>query len=84
MISRTDERFVHNSQQRNVFLLVDEVRIRPTVAFSGGVLNDMAKMNWTQKQQCKHSYHDTHKDNSFGDEMKDEYILLSSFCIKHL
>ena len=32
-------------QQRNVFLLVDEVKIRPTVAFSGGVLNGMAQNN---------------------------------------
>lgn len=36
-------------QQRNVFLLVDEVQIRPTVAFSGGVLSGMAKNN----QDCK-------------------------------
>lgn len=32
-------------QQRNVILLVDEVKIRPTVAFSGGVLSGMAKNN---------------------------------------
>jgi hypothetical protein len=30
-------------QQKNVVLLVDEVKIRPTVAFSGGVLSGMAK-----------------------------------------
>ncbi|XP_070196711.1 uncharacterized protein [Littorina saxatilis] len=35
----------HKPQQRNVFLLVDEVKIRPTVAFSGGVLSGMAKNN---------------------------------------
>ena len=34
---------VKNSQQKNAFLIVDEVKIRPTVAFSGGVLNGMAK-----------------------------------------
>lgn len=33
---------VPKEQQKNVFLLVDEVKIRPTVAFSGGVLNGMA------------------------------------------
>ena len=33
---------VKNSQQKNAFLIVDEVKIRPTVAFSGGVLNGMA------------------------------------------
>ena len=32
-------------QQRNVFLLVDEVQIRPTVAFSGGILSGMAQNN---------------------------------------
>ena len=30
-------------QQKNVFLLIDEVKIRPTVSFSGGVLSGMAK-----------------------------------------
>ena len=30
-------------QQKNVVLLVDEMKIRPTVAFSGGVLSGMAK-----------------------------------------
>ena len=30
-------------QQKNVFLLVDEVKIRPIVAFSGGILSGMAK-----------------------------------------
>ena len=30
-------------QQKNVFLLVDEVKIRPTISFSGGVLSGMAK-----------------------------------------
>ena len=34
---------VKNDQQRNAFLIVDEVKIRPTVAFSGGVLNGVAK-----------------------------------------
>ena len=33
---------VSNPQQKNVFLLVDEVQIRPTVAYSGGVLSGMA------------------------------------------
>ena len=32
-------------QQKNVFLLIDEVQIRPTVAFSGGVLSGMAENN---------------------------------------
>jgi len=32
-----------NEQQKNVFLIVDEVKIRPTVAYSGGVLNGMAR-----------------------------------------
>lgn len=32
-------------QQRNTFLLVDEVQIRPTVAFSGGVLSGLAANN---------------------------------------
>ena len=32
-----------NSEQKHCMLLVDEVKIRPTVAFSGGVLNGMAK-----------------------------------------
>ena len=32
-------------QQKNVFLLVDEVKIRPTVSFSGGVISGMAKNN---------------------------------------
>ena len=36
-------RKVSKEQQKNAFLLVDEVKIRPTVAFSGGVLNGMAK-----------------------------------------
>jgi hypothetical protein len=40
---------VQKPQQRNVFLLVDEVKIRPTVAFSGGVLSGMAQNN----QDCK-------------------------------
>lgn len=34
---------VSKPQQKNVVLLVDEVKIRPTVAFSGGVLSGMAK-----------------------------------------
>jgi hypothetical protein len=34
---------VKNDQQKNAFLIVDEVKIRPTVAFSGGVLNGVAK-----------------------------------------
>ena len=34
---------VDNDQQKNAFLLIDEVKIRPTVAFSGGVLNGLAK-----------------------------------------
>lgn len=32
-------------QQKNVFLIVDEVKIRPMIAYSGGVLNGMAKNN---------------------------------------
>jgi len=33
---------IHSQQQKNVFLLVDEVQIRPTVSFSGGMLSGMA------------------------------------------
>lgn len=36
---------VQKPQQKNVFLLVDEVQIRPTVAFSGGVLSGIAQNN---------------------------------------
>lgn len=36
-------------QQKNVFLMVDEVKIRPTVAFSGGVLSGMAKNDENSK-----------------------------------
>ena len=36
-------------QQKNVFLLVDEVHVRPTVAFSSGVLSGMA----LNKPDCK-------------------------------
>ena len=36
-------------QQKNVFLLVDEIKIRPTVSFSGGVLCGMAKNN----EECR-------------------------------
>ncbi|KAF2367345.1 hypothetical protein FHG87_001891 [Trinorchestia longiramus] len=45
------ERFdkVQTLQQKNVFLLVDEVQIRPTVSFSGGLLNGMAEKN----RDCK-------------------------------
>ena len=40
---------VQVEQQKNVFLLVDEVKIRPTVAFSGGILNGMAKNDENNK-----------------------------------
>ncbi|KAF2366136.1 hypothetical protein FHG87_003112 [Trinorchestia longiramus] len=40
---------VQTLQQKNVFLLVDEVQIRPTVSFSGGVLSGMAENN----RDCK-------------------------------
>ena len=40
---------VKRPQQKNVFLLVDEVQIRPTVAFSAGVLSGMAE----NKPDCK-------------------------------
>ncbi|KAF2344918.1 hypothetical protein FHG87_024326 [Trinorchestia longiramus] len=36
-------------KQKNVFLLVDEVQIRPTVSFSGGLLSGMAENN----RDCK-------------------------------
>ncbi|KAF2347133.1 hypothetical protein FHG87_022112 [Trinorchestia longiramus] len=36
-------------QQKNVFLLVDEVQIRPTVSISGGLLSGMAENN----RDCK-------------------------------
>ncbi|KAF2354582.1 hypothetical protein FHG87_014661, partial [Trinorchestia longiramus] len=41
------ERFdkVQTLQQKNVFLLVDEVQIRPTVSISGGFLSGMAENN---------------------------------------
>ena len=40
---------VPNVQQKYCFLLIDEVKIRPTVAYSGGILNGMAKNN----PECK-------------------------------
>ncbi|KAF2359658.1 hypothetical protein FHG87_009583 [Trinorchestia longiramus] len=40
---------VQTLQQKNVFLLVDEVQIRPTVSFSGGLLSGMAENN----RDCK-------------------------------
>ncbi|KAF2368803.1 hypothetical protein FHG87_000431 [Trinorchestia longiramus] len=40
---------VQTLQQKNVFLLVDEVQIRPTVSFSGGVLSGMAENNRDSK-----------------------------------
>ena len=41
------ETFAHvlSPQQKNVFLLVDEVQIPPTVAYSGGVMSGMAANN---------------------------------------
>ncbi|KAF2350229.1 hypothetical protein FHG87_019016 [Trinorchestia longiramus] len=36
---------VRTLQLKNVFLLVDEVQIRPTVQFSGGLLSGMAENN---------------------------------------
>ncbi|KAF2344778.1 hypothetical protein FHG87_024466 [Trinorchestia longiramus] len=40
---------VQTLQQKNAFLLVDEVQIRPTVSFSGGLLSGMAE----NKRDCK-------------------------------
>ncbi|KAF2355522.1 hypothetical protein FHG87_013722 [Trinorchestia longiramus] len=40
---------VQRLQQKNVFLLVDEVQIRPTVSFSGRLLSGMAENN----RDCK-------------------------------
>ncbi|KAF2360531.1 hypothetical protein FHG87_008708 [Trinorchestia longiramus] len=40
---------VQTLQQKNVFLLVDEVQISPTVSFSGGVLSGMVENN----RDCK-------------------------------
>ncbi|KAF2354243.1 hypothetical protein FHG87_015004 [Trinorchestia longiramus] len=40
---------VQTLQQKNVFLVVDEVQIRPTVSFSGGVLSGMPENN----RDCK-------------------------------
>ncbi|KAF2367602.1 Raf-like Ras-binding [Trinorchestia longiramus] len=40
---------VETLQQKNVFLLVDEVQIRPTVSISGGLLSGMAENN----RDCK-------------------------------
>ena len=41
VMNKTFQKLKKN-QQKNVFLLVDEVKIRPTVSFGGGVLNGMA------------------------------------------
>ena len=35
--------------QKNVFLIVDEVKIRPTVSFAGGMLSGMAINEPTEK-----------------------------------
>ncbi|KAF2343536.1 hypothetical protein FHG87_025708 [Trinorchestia longiramus] len=40
---------VQTLQQKNVFLLVDEVQIRPNVSFYGGLLSGMAENN----RNCK-------------------------------
>ncbi|KAF2361938.1 hypothetical protein FHG87_007303 [Trinorchestia longiramus] len=40
---------VKTLQKKDVFLLVDEVQIRPTVSFSGGLLSGMAENN----RDCK-------------------------------
>ncbi|KAF2355129.1 hypothetical protein FHG87_014115 [Trinorchestia longiramus] len=40
---------VQTLQQKNVFLLVDEVQIRPTVSISGGLVSGMAENN----RDCK-------------------------------
>ncbi|KAF2346970.1 hypothetical protein FHG87_022274 [Trinorchestia longiramus] len=40
---------VQTLQQKNVFLLADEVQIRSTVSFSGGLLTGMAENN----RDCK-------------------------------
>ncbi|KAF2346695.1 hypothetical protein FHG87_022551 [Trinorchestia longiramus] len=40
---------VQTLQQKNVFLLLDEVQIRPTVSFSGGLLSGMGE----NKRDCK-------------------------------
>ncbi|KAF2362745.1 hypothetical protein FHG87_006492 [Trinorchestia longiramus] len=40
---------VQTLQQKNVFLLVNEVQIRPTVSISGGLLSGMAENN----RDCK-------------------------------
>ncbi|KAF2346076.1 hypothetical protein FHG87_023168 [Trinorchestia longiramus] len=40
---------VQTLQQKNVFLLVDDVQIHPTVSFSGGLLSGMAENN----RDCK-------------------------------
>ncbi|KAF2358904.1 hypothetical protein FHG87_010334 [Trinorchestia longiramus] len=40
---------VQTLQQKNVFLLVDEVQIRPTVSISGGLLSGMTENN----RDCK-------------------------------
>ena len=42
ILSKTFAKF-QKPQQKNVVLLIDEMKIRPTVAFSGGVLSGMAK-----------------------------------------
>lgn len=38
-----------NEKQKNVFLIIDEVKIRPSVSFSGGVLSGMAKNDENSK-----------------------------------
>ena len=39
----------NNGLKKNVFLIVDEVRIRPTVSFAGGMLSDMVINEPTEK-----------------------------------
>ena len=34
---------INNIQQKNALLIIDEVKIRPSVSFSGGVMNGVAK-----------------------------------------
>ena len=49
VLKETFDKKVKTPKQKNVFLLVDEIHIQPTVAFSSGVLSGMA----INKPDCK-------------------------------
>ena len=49
ILQKTFEK-VKKNHQKNAFLIVDKVKTRPTIAYSGGVLNGMAKNDPESKQ----------------------------------